>query len=161
MWKAFDEMKQLGWLNDESMPKMISVQTEVCAPIAKAWDEGTKHAEEWTKPSATIACGIRVPKAIGDFLILDACKESGGFAMTVSEAEIESARVSCGQGSGLLLCPEGAATLAAAKKAIDEGRIDPGTDILLFNCGNGLKYEMPDESILLDRHAETDWSQIE
>ena len=161
MWKAFDEMKQLGWLNDESMPKMISVQTEVCAPIAKAWDEGTKHAEEWTKPSATIACGIRVPKAIGDFLILDACKESGGFAMTVSEAEIESARVSCGQGSGLLLCPEGAATLAAAKKAIDEGRIDPGTHIMLFNCGNRLKYEMPDESILLDRHAETDWSQIE
>ena len=155
MWKAFDELERLGWIGSER-PKMIAVQAEGCAPIVRAWEKGEHHADEWMD-AQTAAMGIRVPKAIGDFLILDACKESGGFAITVSEDQIESARTRCAREDGLLLCPEGAATLAAMEKSMAEGRIERDAECVLFNCGSGLKYAMPDGALALDRHAEIDW----
>lgn len=158
MWKAFDEMERLGWIGSER-PKMIAVQAEGCAPIVRAWDAGERHAEEWID-AETAAMGIRVPKAIGDFLILDACRESGGFAMTVSEDQIETARTRCAREDGLLLCPEGAATLAAMEKAMAEGRIERDAECVLFNCGSGLKYAMPDTSKTLDRHGAIDWGAL-
>jgi threonine synthase len=158
MWKAFDEMEQLGWIGSER-PKMIAVQAEGCAPIVRAWEKGERHAEEWLD-AKTAAMGIRVPKAIGDFLIIDACKESGGFAIAVSEAAIEAARVRCAREDGLLLCPEGAATLAAMEKAMNDGLIERDADCVLFNCGSGLKYAMPDGSRTLDRHGEVDWAAM-
>jgi len=158
MWKAFDEMERLGWIGSER-PKMIAVQAEGCAPIVKAWHAGTKHAEEWLD-AETAAMGIRVPKAIGDFLILNACRESGGFAIDVSEDQIETARVRCAREDGLLLCPEGAATLAAMEKAMAEGMVERDATCMLFNCGSGLKYAMPDGAQVLDRHAEINWGAL-
>jgi len=158
MWKAFDEMEKLGWIGSER-PKMIAVQADGCAPIVKAWNEGTKHAEEWLD-AQTAAMGIRVPKAIGDFLILEACRASGGFAIDVSEDQIETARTRCAREDGLLLCPEGAATLAAMEKAMNEGKIERDAECVLFNCGSGLKYAMPDTSKTLDRHQEVDWGAM-
>lgn len=158
MWKAFDEMERLGWIGSER-PKMIAVQATGCAPIVRAWDKGETHAEEWLD-AQTHAMGIRVPKAIGDFLILNACRESGGFAMAVSEDEIQAARVTCAQQDGLLLCPEGAATLAAMAKAMAEGQIERDAQCVLFNCGSGLKYDMPEGAKPLDRHGEIDWGAL-
>ena len=158
MWKAFDEMERLGWIGSDR-PKMIAVQAEGCAPIVRAWDKGEPHAEEWLE-AETHAMGIRVPKAIGDFLILNACRESGGFAMSVSEDEIQAARVTCAQKDGLLLCPEGAATLAAMEKAMAKGQIERDAECVLFNCGSGLKYDMPEGANPLDRHGEIDWGRL-
>jgi len=149
MWKAFDELEQLGWI-DSKRPKMFAVQAEGCAPIVKAFEEGTKHAELW-QDATTVAAGIRVPVAVGDFLILNAVRESGGAALAVSDEAIEQARVLCGHSEGVLLCPEGAATLAAYDKALKMGLIKANDRSLLFNCGNGLKYPMPDSSMAIDK----------
>ncbi|MBI1263634.1 MAG: threonine synthase [Alphaproteobacteria bacterium] len=149
MWKAFDEMEALGWIGSQR-PKMFAVQADGCAPIVKAFEAGEEHAPEWLN-AATSAAGIRVPKAIGDFLILRAVRASGGAALAVSEAEIEEARALCGRADGLLLCPEGAATLAAARNARAAGLIEADACCLLFNCGSGLKYALPDRARDLDR----------
>lgn len=149
MWKAFDEMERLGWIGPER-PKMFAVQAEGCAPIVKAYQDGEEHAPEWLD-AHTSAAGIRVPKAIGDFLILRAVRESGGAAMAVSDAAIERARTLCGHEDGLLLCPEGAATLAAAETARADGLIEADARVMLFNCGTGLKYPLPDTARTLDR----------
>ena len=149
MWKAFDEMERLGWIGSDR-PKMFAVQAEGCAPIVKAFEEGEEHAPEWLD-AHTVAAGIRVPKAIGDFLILRAVRESGGAAIAVSDARIEAARQLCAHQDGLLLCPEGAATLAAAEQALADGQIESDARIMLFNCGTGLKYPLPDTSRWLDR----------
>ncbi|MEQ8435706.1 MAG: threonine synthase [Oceanicaulis sp.] len=149
MWKAFDEMEKLGWI-DSQRPKMFAVQAEGCAPIVKAFEAGEEHAPEWLD-AHTSAAGIRVPKAIGDFLILRAVRESGGSALAVSDAQIEAARDLCGRGDGLLLCPEGAATLAAAKRAVEDRLIERDARVMLFNCGSGLKYPLPDRSRFIDR----------
>ncbi|WP_420433181.1 threonine synthase [Hyphobacterium sp.] len=159
MWKAFDEMERLGWIGSER-PKMFAVQAEGCAPIVKAFDAGAEHAEEWIE-AETAAMGIRVPKAIGDFLILRAVRDSGGAAIAVSEEQIETARAVCGREDGLLLCPEGAATLASYGKALEDGLIERDAEAVLFNCGSGLKYAMPDFSRTLDRHQEIDWTSLE
>jgi len=158
MWKAFDEMEHLGWIGPER-PKMFAVQAEGCAPIVKAFEAGADHADEWMD-ATTAAMGIRVPKAIGDFLILRAVRESGGAAIAVSEADIESARAVCGREDGLLFCPEGAATLAAYGKALEDGHITRDAEAVLFNCGSGLKYAMPDFSKTLDRHQDIDWNAL-
>jgi threonine synthase len=150
MWKAFDELEQLGWIGPKR-PKMFAVQAEGCAPIVKAFNEGTKHAELW-HDAHTIAAGIRVPVAVGDFLILNAVRESGGAALAVSDDSIEIARILSGKHDGALLCPEGAATLAAYQKALDLGMVEPTDRCVLFNCGNGLKYPMPDPSQKIDRN---------
>ncbi len=158
MWKAFDELERIGWIG-EKRPRMIAVQAEGCAPIVRAFDEGAEHAELW-KDARTVAAGIRVPVALGDFLILRAVRESGGFAMAVSDDSIESARASMARDEGIHLGPEGAATYAAYRKALDEGRIDPGETALLFNCGTGLKYDMPPADDALDRHVPIDWGAL-
>lgn len=149
MWKAFDEMEKLGWIGSER-PKMFAVQAEGCAPIVKAFEAGEEHAPEWLE-AHTVASGIRVPKAIGDFLILRAVRESGGSALAVSDTEIETARQLCGREDGLLLCPEGAATLAACQSALSQGLIEKDAEVVLFNCGSGLKYPLPDLARPLDR----------
>ena len=149
MWKAFHEMKELGWISGP-LPKMIAVQATGCAPIVKAFDAGERHAELW-QDAHTYAAGIRVPVAVGDFLILDAVRESGGWAVAVDDADIEAARVQAGHRDGLLLCPEGAATLAAYKEALASGRITGDARVVLFNCGNGLKYSMPEQAGFIDQ----------
>ena len=134
---------------------MIAVQAEGCAPIVRAFEEGVEHAERW-QDAHTIAAGIRVPKAVGDFLILRAVRESGGFAIAVSDEEIQTAVETAASSDGLLMCPEGGATLAAAAKARDAGLIREADRLVLFNCATSLKYPMADESRRLDRHAGID-----
>ncbi|WP_417449269.1 threonine synthase [Kordiimonas sp.] len=142
MWKAFNELEALGWIGSKR-PRMVAVQATGCAPIVKAYDEGTRHAELW-QGAHTFASGIRVPVAVGDFLILDAVRDSGGFAIAVDDDKIEQARCEVGAREGVLICPEGAATYAAYKEALKDGRVGAGDRVVLFNCGNGLKYDMPE-----------------
>jgi threonine synthase len=154
MWKAFDELEKLGWIGS-ARPKMFAVQASGCAPIVRAFDEGLEHAERW-EDAHTVAAGIRVPRAVGDFLILRAVRESGGIAMAVGDPAILKAVDEAARRDGLLLCPEGGATLAAYREALRTRLIDEEESVVLFNCATGLKYPMPDTSKTLDRHAEID-----
>ncbi|MDP9200280.1 MAG: threonine synthase [Pseudomonadota bacterium] len=141
MWKAFDELEAIGFI-DSRRPRMVAVQASGCAPIVRAWERGLDHAELW--PDAhTIAAGIRVPAAIGDFLILRAVRESKGFAIAVADEAITAALVEVARNDGLLLCPEGAATYAAWKAALAAGQITADETTVLFNCASGLKYPLP------------------
>lgn len=158
MWKAFDELEALGWIGPER-PKMFAVQAAGCAPIVKAFDDGVEHAERWEN-AQTIAAGIRVPRAVGDFLILRAVRESGGKALAVDDEAIERAVVQAAKQDGLLLCPEGGATLAAYHDALAAGLVGKGDRVVLFNCATGLKYPMPDDSRTLDRHAPIDFDAL-
>jgi threonine synthase len=158
MWKAFDELEAIGFIGAKR-PRMIAVQADGCAPIVRAFDAGERHATRWENP-ATVAAGIRVPQAVGDFLILDAVRSSGGFAIAVSDAEIEANIAEVGATEGLLLCPEGAATLAAWRKALADGRIEAGERTVLFNCATGLKYPLGDASKRLDRTAPIEWAML-
>ena len=157
MWKAFNELEQIGWIGPKR-PRMIAVQAEGCAPIVKAFEDGDRHAEPW-QDAETIAAGIRVPAAVGDFLILDAVRESDGFAVAVSDEEITSLHRECALKEGILLCPEGAATLAALKKELISGRIKKTEQVMLFNCATGLKYPMQttNEKINLKEAIDYDW----
>jgi threonine synthase len=158
MWKGFAELEALGLIGAER-PRMIAVQAEGCAPIVKAWREGADHAERWEN-AHTEAAGIRVPRAIGDFMILAAVRESRGFAIAVSEAEIESARQDAARDDGLLLSPEGAATLAAWRGALSQGLIGRSERAVLFNCASPLKYPLADRSKPLDRDAPIDLAML-
>ncbi|MCW3848528.1 threonine synthase [Sphingomonas sp. LB-2] len=158
MWKAFAEMEALGWIGSKR-PHMVAVQAEGCAPMVRAWEAGERHATRWND-AHTIAMGIRVPQAVGDFLILDAVRESGGFAMAVSDEAIVAAVDDAARLDGLLLCPEGGATLAAWRKALGEGLISPDDKALLFNCATGLKYPMADQSRTLDKDGPIDFSAL-
>jgi threonine synthase len=153
MWKAFDELEALGLIGPER-PRMVAVQAAGCAPIVKAYEDGVEHAARW-EDAHTVAAGIRVPKAVGDFLILRAVRESGGFAIAVPDEEIVAATEAAAR-DGLLLCPEGGATLAACMQARSDGLIAVTDRVVLFNCATGLKYPMPDQSRRLDRHAAID-----
>ncbi len=138
MWKAFDEMQQLGWIGDKR-PRMISVQAAGCAPIVRAFEAGERFAAEFEN-AATIASGLRVPKAIGDFLILDALRESGGKAVAVTdEALMEGAR-EMARSEGIFAAPEGGACLAALRKLIESGDVKQEEKTVLFNTGAGVKY---------------------
>jgi threonine synthase len=154
MWKAFDELQKLGWIGSKR-PKMFAVQASGCAPIVRAFEAGEEHAERW-EDAATIAAGIRVPRAVGDFLILRAVRESGGIAMAVGDPAIIKAVDDCARKEGLLLCPEGGATLAAYREALKTGLIDEDESAVLFNCATGLKYPMPEANATLDRFGEID-----
>lgn len=138
MWKAFDEMERLGWI-DSRRPKMVSVQAAGCAPIATAFAAGERFAAEF--PNAhTVASGLRVPRAIADFVMLDLIRESGGMAVTVSDEAMVAAAKEIGAKTGIFACPEGGATLAAARHLSEIGYIKPTETVVLFNTGSGLKY---------------------
>ena len=158
MWKAFAELEALGWIGSER-PKMFAVQAEGCAPIVKAFEDGARHAERW-EHAHTIAAGIRVPRAVGDFLILAAVRESGGSALAVSDAAIAQAVADTARGDGLLLCPEGGATLAAYRHALAAGLIGTGDSAVLFNCATGLKYPMPPADGAIDRTSPIDFDRL-
>ena len=158
MWKAFDELEAIGWIGSKR-PRMVAVQADGCAPIVKAFEEGTRHAELW-QDAHTIAAGIRVPAAVGDFLILDAVRDSGGFAVAVSDEAINDAHQHCAKTEGILLCPEGAATLAALKQELTTGRIKKDEKVLLFNCATGLKYPMVSDHHTIDLNQPVDYDFI-
>ncbi len=158
MWKAFAELGALGWIGPKR-PRMVAVQAAGCAPIVKAYDAGADHAELW-EGAFTVAAGIRVPVAIGDFLILEAIAESGGFAAAVDDAQIEAARAEIAAREGLLMCPEGAATYAALRQELASGRIARDERVVLFNCGSGLKYDMPGAGQVLDHTQPIDYAAL-
>jgi threonine synthase len=158
MWKAFGELEALGLIGPKR-PRMVAVQAEGCAPIVKAWEHGEEHAPRWEN-ATTRAAGIRVPKAVGDFLILRAVRESEGFAVAVSEEALMRAVEETAALDGFLLCPEGGATLAAWQKALETGLVGRQERAVLFNCATGLKYPMPDRSKTLDRHAAIDFAAL-
>ncbi len=138
MWKAFDELERLGWIGSDR-PRMVSVQSEGCAPIPKAYREGKEESDFW-EGADTLAAGLRVPKALGDFLILRAIRESGGTALAVSDTEIMDAVGLMARKEGVFACPEGAATLAALRRMVEDGEVARGERVVLFNTGSGLKY---------------------
>ena len=144
MWKAFGEMEALGLIGSKR-PRMYAVQAEGCAPMVRAFERGEEFAERWEN-AATVATGIRVPKAVGDFLILRAVRESGGAAMAVSEEAILKGVEDAARDDGFLFCPEGGAVLAAWRKALQQGLVGRDERVLLFNCANGNKYPLPDRS---------------
>jgi threonine synthase len=138
MWKAFDEMEAMGWIGPER-PRMVSVQSEGCAPIVRAFDEGKRFADEFEN-AATVASGLRVPKAVGDFLILDALRASKGAAVAVSDEELLAAVGEIGAAEGLFVAPEGAACLPALRKLMEQGEVKADERVVLFNTGAGVKY---------------------
>jgi threonine synthase len=144
MWKAFDELEAVGLIGPER-PRMYAVQAEGCAPIVRAFEKGEEFAERW-EHAATIATGIRVPKAVGDFLILRAVRDSGGAAIAVPEEAILEAVDDVARDDGFLLCPEGGAVLAAWRQALALGLVGASERVLLFNCASGNKYPLPDRS---------------
>lgn len=158
MWKAFNELQQMGWLKGP-LPRMVAVQATGCAPIVRAFTENTRHAELWEN-AHTVAAGIRVPVAVGDFLILDAVRESGGFATAVTDESINDALREVSMQEGLLLCPEGAATYAAWKQELDSGRITSDDNCVLFNCATGLKYPLAAADASLDCTQPVDYSAL-
>ena len=133
MWKVFQELEEIGWIGAKR-PRMISVQSAGCAPIVKAWEEGKTEAEPWQN-AKTIAAGLRVPQAVGDFLILDAIRHSNGAAIAVTDAEIQEGLKTLATSEGILSCPEGAATVAGLKKLIDGKMVNRSEQIVLFNTG--------------------------
>ena len=144
MWKAFDELEAIGLIGPER-PRMIAIQAEGCAPIVRAFEAGEEFATRWDG-AATIATGIRVPKAVGDFLILRAVRESGGAALAVSEEAIIEAVRDAAHDDGFLLCPEGGAVLAGWRLALELRLVGKDERVLLFNCANGNKYPLADTS---------------
>ncbi len=138
MWKAFDEMEQMGWIGSKR-PRMVTVQAAGCAPIVRAFEEGKRTASEFPN-AATVASGLRVPRAVGDFLILDALRASGGTAVSVNDKELLAATREIGASEGLFCAPEGAACLPALRKLLAEGKIREDERVVLFNTGAGVKY---------------------
>jgi len=158
MWKAFQELQALGWIGPE-LPRMIAVQAAGCAPIVRAWQRGEQHAEFW-QHAHTVAAGIRVPAAIGDFLMLSTIRESGGFAVAVDDSQILSARDQIARHEGVLICPEGAATMAAYQRALRDGLVKASDQAVLFNCATGLKYDLPPMNRRLDCRLPIDYSRF-
>jgi threonine synthase len=139
MWKAFEEMERIGWKDPSSRPKMVSVQAEHCAPIVKAFEEGAERSEMWQN-ARTVADGLRVPKAIGDFLVLRAVRESGGTAIAVSDDDMVRDMRELGSKEGISAAPEGGAALHALRVLVRDGRVKPHDSVVVFNTGGALKY---------------------
>jgi threonine synthase len=143
MWKAFDEMEQLGWLGTgapaKRRPKMIVVQASGCQPVVRAFEQGAEKAEFWQNAS-TVAAGLRVPKPLGDFLILEAVRESGGTCVAVGDADLLEAGQVLASSEGLFVAPEGAACVAALQRLLQTGFLKPEEKIVIYNTGSGLKY---------------------
>ena len=144
MWKAFDELEAIGLIGPER-PRMFAIQAEGCAPMVRAFEAGEEFATRW-EGAATMATGIRVPKAVGDFLILRAVRDSGGAALAVSEAAILRGVRDAAEADGMLLCPEGGAVLAGWRLALERGIVSGDEQVMLFNCANGNKYPLADRS---------------
>jgi threonine synthase len=158
MWKGFAELEAIGWIG-RKRPRMVVVQAEGCAPMVKAWEEGAEHGRRWEN-AHTFAAGIRVPQAIGDFLILQAVRDSGGFATAVSDEAIAEAWREVAAAEGLLLCPETAATYAAYKQALADGRVAVDERVVMFNCASGLKYPMPAAGRAVKLGEPIDWRKL-
>ena len=157
MWKGFDELERIGLIGPDR-PRMIAVQATGCAPMVRAFDNGDEFAERW-EGAATMATGIRVPKAVGDFLILRAVRDSGGAAIAVEEEAIAEAVDDAAHDDGMLLCPEGGAVLAGWRSALDKGLVGKDERVVLFNCANGNKYPLPDRARQM-RLAEMDAAKL-
>jgi threonine synthase len=158
MWKVFAELEAIGFIGSRR-PRMVAVQAAGCAPMVRAFEEGVEHAPRWEN-AATIASGIRVPQAVGDFLILRAVRESNGFAIAVDDASISAALDEVAQTEGFLMCPEGAATYAAYKQSLADGRVGRHERAVLFNCATGLKYPLPPVTRSLDRTKPIDFAAL-
>jgi threonine synthase len=139
MWKAFDELERIGWMIPGKRPRMVSVQAEHCAPIVRAFDQGAERSELWAN-ARTIADGLRVPKAVGDFLVLRAVRESRGTALAVTDAEMVASMRELGSREGISAAPEGGASLQALKRLVAEGQVGADETVVLFNTGGALKY---------------------
>jgi threonine synthase len=138
MWKGFAELEELGWIGS-SRPRMVSVQASGCAPIVKAFDEGKATAQPWEN-AKTIASGLRVPQAVGDFLMLRAIRDSSGTALSVSDDDMLAEISRAGKAEGIFFCPEGAACVAALRRLVENKWIQPADEVLIFNTASGLKY---------------------
>ena len=158
MWKAFAELEAIGFIGSRR-PRMVAVQASGCAPMVRAYEQGVEHAPRWEN-AQTIASGIRVPQAVGDFLILRAVRESKGFAIAVTDEAITSALDEAAREEGFLMCPEGAATYAAYKQSLADGRVGKSEQAVLFNCATGLKYPLPPIHRSLDRHKPIDYAAL-
>jgi threonine synthase len=140
MWKAFDELERIGFMpRGAKRPKMVTVQAANCAPIVRAFHQGAERSEPWQQ-AATIADGLRVPKAIGDFLVLRAVRESGGAAIAVDDADMVTSMKELGALEGISAAPEGGAALHAVKVLLEQGRVRPTDTVVVFNTGGALKY---------------------
>jgi len=139
MWKAFQELRDIGWLDSGKTQRMVSVQSDGCAPIARAFDTGARFASPW-EGAATCASGLRVPGAVGDFMILDAVRESGGCAVAVPEGQIKSAMQRAVSSEGVAICPEAAACVLGVQRLLKEERIKPSDRVVIFNTGAANKY---------------------
>ena len=139
MWKAFEEIERIGWVRPGRRPRMVSVQAENCAPIVRAFQQGTEKAQPW-EGASTIADGLRVPRAIGDFLILRAVRESGGTALAVADRSMVDGMLAVGKYEGVSAAPEGGAAFVAISRLAAEGAIKPDESVVLFNTGGALKY---------------------
>jgi len=161
MWKAFNELREMGWLDSSVMPRMIAVQSDGCSPIVNAYRSGTKHATP-IQNAQTIAGGIRVPGAVGDFMILDAIRESGGTAVAVEEQSIITWMLRATATEGISICPETGACFAAVEQCLDDGTISPDDKIVVFNTGASQKYSeaIARDLPLLDINLPIDWSTI-
>jgi threonine synthase len=158
MWKAFAELEAIGFIG-KKRPRMVAVQAAGCAPMVRAYEAGAEHARRW-EDAHTIAAGIRVPQAVGDFLILRAVRESNGFAIAVSDDAISEGLNELAREEGFLMCPEGAATYAAYKQSLADGRVKKSDQVVLFNCATGLKYPLPPIKKTLDRHKPIDFAAL-
>lgn len=161
MWKAFNELRELGWLESENLPRMISVQSTGCAPIVRAYESGSRFAEKYEN-AESIARGIRVPAAVGDFMILDAVNESGGLAMSVNEDQICEWMSLSNRLEGISVCPEGAACVGAVEQLVSSGQISPDEDVVIFNTGGIQKYveAMQVEVPRLSKDQDVNWNAI-
>ena len=139
MWKAFDELEAIGWKSAAVRPRMVSVQAAGCAPIVRAFEQGADRSETWLQ-AHTVADGLRVPKAVGDFLVLRAVRESSGTALAVTDADMVNGMRALGAREGISAAPEGGAALHAVKVLREDGRIKPSDTVVLFNTGGALKY---------------------
>ena len=158
MWKAFAELEAVGFIG-KNRPRMVAVQAAGCAPMVRAFEDGVEHAPRWEN-AHTIASGIRVPQAVGDFLILRAVRESKGFAIAVDDGAITAAVDEVARKEGFLMCPEGGATYAAYKQSLADGRVTRQERIVLFNCASGLKYPLPAIERRLDRTKPIDYAAL-
>jgi threonine synthase len=158
MWKAFAELEAIGFIGPKR-PRMVAVQAAGCAPMVRAFEAGTEHAPRFEN-AYTVASGIRVPQAIGDFLILRAVRDSNGFAIAVTDEAIVEAVDEVARSEGFLMCPEGGATYAAYKQSLADGRVGRHERALLFNCATGLKYPLPPVHRMLDINKQINFAAL-